>query len=871
MGREWIGTGAGLLGLKGLPDYEQFKRLIHGLDPWSGSQLTSKLLDNRVPGWDVNVHCPKGVTVAVERGDARVQDALWQAARETVADLERYATTRVRKGGQQDDRVTGNLVGYAVEHAETRPAKEDKMPDPHRHIHMVIANLTFDQTEGEWKAVKFRPVMDLRKYFDRRFNLRLSNKLAELGYQIETKWDRDARGARKYMGWDVKGIPAEVVRKFSRRSAEIDKLAEELGVTSVVAKDKLGATSRLNKRKDMSLADCRDYWNSRITADESRAIADAISKAKEGNNPRPEPAADKAMTHAIGHFFERQSVVPVTTLEIAAIERSMGAGLPEDIERAAGRQGLLVRDGQATTKEVLAEEERVIGFARGGRGAWRPLGAVSPGQVPGFDSLSAQQQAAVRHVWESPDSTILIRGGAGTGKTKMMSVAVAGIDKPVVVLAPSADASRGVLRREGFAEAETIAHFLNNESFRDKARDGVIWIDEAGLAGIRQLDQVFAAAKELGARVVLSGDSQQHKSVERGSPLHVLEHLAGLPVGRLTDIRRQTGKYREAVGAIDRGDILHGHDILKDLGWVQQTGPGDHNTPLVDEYVAALDAGKSVLVIAPTHKHGQEITSEIRDRLKQRGVIRSDEHIFSTLKPLQWTEAERGDKDRYLGTEIAQFHRNNGPFKAGDRVDAVKVIEAGSKIKPGHFAVFESGEIRLAAGDVIRITSNGKSKDGRHKVNNGAVYSVDGFTPGGDIRLSNGWVLEKAFSHIAHGYTSTSYAAQGKTTQRVLIAMGSASAPAINAEQYYVSVSRGREMAKIFTDLSPAELREQIRRSEPRLSAHELLGRTHRGRRLRERTARFGRRVRQAFSQLREKAQYSARAMIHEREVGHAR
>jgi TrwC relaxase len=76
--------------------------------------------------------------MAIERGDSRIQDAFWEAARETVADLERYATTRVRKGGKQEDRLTGNLVGYAVEHAETRPAKDDHMPDPHRHIHMVF-------------------------------------------------------------------------------------------------------------------------------------------------------------------------------------------------------------------------------------------------------------------------------------------------------------------------------------------------------------------------------------------------------------------------------------------------------------------------------------------------------------------------------------------------------------------------------------------------------------------------------------------------------------------------------------------------------------------------------------------------------------
>lgn len=334
MQRAWVGRGAELLGLSGSPDYEQFKRLIHGLDPWSGDQLTAKLVDHRIPAWDVNLHCPKGVTVAIESGDARLQDALWEAARETVADLERYATTRVRKGKQQDDRLTGNLVGYAVEHAETRPLKQDGMPDPHRHVHVVLMNLTYDPVEKEWKAVKFRPIMDDRKYFDRRFNQRFAAKAVALGYGVETKWGRNAKGGRKYEGWDINGIPETVTAKFSRRSAEIEKLAGDLGVTNPVAKDRLGATSRLHKRKDLTLADYREYWDSRVTAEEAQQIATTIKAARLGRNPRPEPAADKAMAFAIDHHFYNQSVVPVTTLETTAMERSMGAGLPEDVERA---------------------------------------------------------------------------------------------------------------------------------------------------------------------------------------------------------------------------------------------------------------------------------------------------------------------------------------------------------------------------------------------------------------------------------------------------------------------------------------------------------------------------------------------------------
>src|SRR5437660_787352 len=108
--REWRGKGAAQLGLAGPPDYEQFRRLIHGLDPQTGEQLTAKLIDDRIPGWDVTASLPKGVTTALERGDGRIRDVLWQAARQALADMEEMATTRVRKGGRQEDRVTGNLV-----------------------------------------------------------------------------------------------------------------------------------------------------------------------------------------------------------------------------------------------------------------------------------------------------------------------------------------------------------------------------------------------------------------------------------------------------------------------------------------------------------------------------------------------------------------------------------------------------------------------------------------------------------------------------------------------------------------------------------------------------------------------------------------
>ena len=60
------------------------------------------------------------------------------------------------------------------------------MADWHEHGHIVLFNLTKDPVEHQWKAVKFRLLIDERKLFDRYFNQHFSHKAAELGYAVKT-------------------------------------------------------------------------------------------------------------------------------------------------------------------------------------------------------------------------------------------------------------------------------------------------------------------------------------------------------------------------------------------------------------------------------------------------------------------------------------------------------------------------------------------------------------------------------------------------------------------------------------------------------------------------------------------------------------
>ena len=507
-----------------------------------------------------------------------------------------------------------------------------------------------------------------------------------------------------------------------------------------------------------------------------------------------------------------------------------GAGevTPESLREAAAGDQLLRRseDGVTwvTTPQVLAEERHMLAFvARAGRDACRPILSAPPRLLD--QRLNDGQRRAVGHLLGSPDRVMILRGFAGTGKTTLTKEAVAHMEragKPVVMLAPSAQASRGVLRDEGFAAADTLAKFLDDRTMQLQAKSGVIWLDEAGLVGTRSMAALLEVAEQQNARVVLAGDKRQLASVERGSPLRVLEDLGGLKVAEVTDIRRQSGQYREAAKLLARGDTAAGLKMLDTLGWIKQTEKGQEYSPLAADYLNAVKQKESVLVVSPTHAEGAKVTHEIRSRLRESGQLGSDEHELLRLVPLHWTEAQRGDKQQFSGEEVLQFHRKAGTFLAGERLKASEVLPQLSEKVARSTAAYGENSIKLSTGDTVRITANGKTKDGAHRLNNGEIFRVKQFTRDGDITDHRGWVIGKDFGHLAYGYVSTSHAAQGRTVDRVLIAQSAMSYPAASRENFYVAVTRGRKSATIYTD-DKEELAKAIKRSDPRRSATELI------------------------------------------------
>ena len=129
----------------------------------------------------------------------------------------------------------------------------------------------------------------------------------------------------------------------------------------------------------------------------------------------------------------------------------------------------------------------------------------------------------------------------------------------------------------------------------------------------------------------------------------------------------------------------------------------------------------------------------------------------------------------------------------------------------------ERREIPLAAGDKILLQAN-RTRDGLVNGQVGTVKTIND----GRITLNDGRVLPADYRQFSHGYCVTSYASQSRTVDSVFLVASSRSAPAIHREQFYVSISRGRQECRIFTD-DKEVLRDRIDRTTHRQAALDLV------------------------------------------------
>ncbi len=229
--------------------------------------------------------------------------------------------------------------------------------------------------------------------------------------------------------------------------------------------------------------------------------------------------------------------------------------------------------------------------------------------------LNQKQFQAVKNAMRCDMS--LISGGAGTGKTFLVSAIVKianKASKKVILAAPTGKAAKRLEEVVG-TEAKTIHRLLgyDGKEFNvEKIETDILILDETSMIPIPLAWQLFNAIDLSKTSIVLVGDHNQLPPVGPGNILRDLIQSKVIPSTILDEVMRQAGALKENSMAILNGEVRKtsapNKNRCRDWYLVNKyTSAEDAKTflcKLVEEQLQdfGFDLIKDVQILTPTHK-----------------------------------------------------------------------------------------------------------------------------------------------------------------------------------------------------------------------------------------------------------------------------
>ena len=868
---QWHGNAAMKLGLQSDVRAEDFEKLLCNKLPNSDDRLTARNSANRRPMYDFTFSPVKSVSVIhAITGDQDVIDAHHDAVRKTMIEVEANIQTQIGthgKGRGKEYVKTGNLMYAEFLHDTTRPTIQDLksgknyVPDPQLHSHCAVINATYFEKQKRWRAVETFAVKKQAPYYEAFYHATMRQNLKKVGYET---YDTDER-------WEILGVDREVVEKYSTRTKEINSLAQKEGISDPKHKAKLGRITRNDKGKSVEENQFKTIWKDRLSLTEYHKIINAKKVTKKDTNSEgisinlnkekivPEIKKSTETTHAINqaltHYMERNSGIEKNRVLEYALKLTNGKISAQEIkENLEARDNILSATNKKgiefiTTDWMNQQEEYLIERSTEGKSKCPRLNPDYDVSVPYF---TKGQKLAVEHVLNSKDKIILVSGDAGTGKTRLLKEIQEGIkygNNKLHMFAPSSDAAKNVLRNNGFENADTIARLLVDPRMQERMKDSVIGIDEAGLVGVPTMNKLISIAERQNARLLLSGDWKQHSAVEAGCAMKLIETQSKIKTARVNEIVRQrhVEVYKKVVekmaSAISRKSEAQRkeqmqtafEELNKNNNIIEIQDKTARHEHIANAYLAHTKKKKDdAIIVSPSKKQGQILTEKIRQKLREDGRIGKKDKDFYALRSKQFTAQEKQNPENYKQGDAIEFHQYVRGFKTGlqyivngkdennvhiksDEEENIRLLPLENKDK---FEVYNKMEVQFARRDMLRITKNTKSLEGK-ALHNGQTYKIKTFDKQGDIILENGGTIPKSNHHIDYGYVTTSPASQGKTAKTVIVSQDKSAGKAAYDKQFYVSVSRGSENCLVYTDDKYA-LKDSISKNNEVMSATEI-------------------------------------------------
>ena len=861
----WHGRLAEAYGLRGEVQEEHFARLSQGQHPISGEHLVQHqssreylneqgdnvtTMEHRA-GWDATLSAPKSVSLtALVGGDERVRDAHRESVQVALGELEHYVQARI--GRNHPAESTGQWVAAKFEHDSARPVEGYAAPQLHTHV--VFFNVT-ETADGTAHAIQPQELFKSQQYATAVYRSELAHRLQELGYEI-------VQG--KSGQPEIKGYSQEYLDASSPRRQQIIEHLEEQGLRGAGAAQIAAHQTREEKLSALSHEEMRTRHQELAAAfgnQAQRLVQEAQARGAQehhGTQER-ETRAREAVTYARDKNIEREAVVDERQLIRDALRRSMGESTFREIRHNLEhrlRSGEFIEldrertagvDRTLTTRDMLDYERDNVTRMKAGQGSHDLMVSEQARQelAGKFDHLSGSQRRAVEDILSSRDQVVGLEGVAGAGKTTSLSAIREAAERQgyqVEGLAPTSRAAHQL--EEAGIHSVTLQRHLTQSCHGDGERHLYI-VDESSLTSTRQINEFVHKLQEQD-RVIFVGDTRQHQGVEAGRPFQQLQE-AGMHTAHLDEIIRQKDPaLKQAVEQLAHGYVHEAIDNLRQQSRV-------HEIPNREERMEAIakayaERPDDTLVVSPDNRSRQEINERIHRELQSSGRVEDREHRITVLVPRQeMTGADRQWAAQYEPGDIVRYTRGSqavgvksGEYVRVTGIDREQNLLTVERQNGQHLtydphrlhgvSVYREAERDFSAGDRVQFTAPYRDE---HIANRqlGTVQQID--AKGNlQVRMDSGQDVQiniREHPHVDYGYAVTSHSSQGATADRVLVHVDTEQAHdhLVNSRLAYVSVSRGRYDAQIYTN-DAQKLSEELSRDVSKQSAletrHELGG-----------------------------------------------
>jgi conjugative relaxase-like TrwC/TraI family protein len=590
--------------------------------------------------------------------------------------------------------------------------------------------------------------------------------------------------------------PAKTHRSLEQMTASWRERAAK-----VIADDPVAWVSTLRDRNHLPLLRAHDLAEPML-ADAAQAVVNSVAERRATFSRSNLLDDAHRLLHGVRFADPDERVVTAERIADIAVEQSLKL-TPPSLHHTPGRYTrpdgscrLQPQSHHVYTSHTLLEAESRLLQAGREQGAPTvpagPVAAVTDGPLHGRPiTLSADQALAIAQIASSGRWLDVLVGPAGTGKSTTMAGLRAAWEAThgpgsVLGLAPSAGAAE-VLADEIGVDTDNTAKWLtewrrlpqmvaardhlaaqlarhpypgSTSATRMRCRlqdvdaaisvrrlhaDQLVIVDEASLAGTLDLDELTSAARNTGAKVLLTGDWAQLSAVNAGGAFHLLASDREEAVPELTDVRRFIADWEKqasvqlrlgqetAIGAYhSRGRIIEGNrDELVDRiyqGWKADTDAG----------LASIMVAADTATVAELNRRAR------RDRVAVGHVTAEGLHVVGGQSAGVGDEVITRQNDRTLAN-------GRGWVKNGDRWTVTRTWD-----------------------------------DGRMTVRRAHGTS--------ELTLPARYVAE----HVELAYASTAHRIQGRTTDTAHALIS----PTTSREVLYVAASRGRASNRLYVDVS---------------------------------------------------------------------